>query len=121
MFVRREGTDPNALPIMVGISDTQPTGGKYDGVLVALAGLGIIRTMNDLDIRTKRQFSCELDQRGGLLVFTANALICVWAYDPEGLRPHRCRWTPFSTEIGRIADRRWKAGVHPLKAYLTAH
>ena len=54
MFARREGTNPNALPVMVGSHlDTQPTGGKYDGVLGVLGGLEIIRTLNDLDIKTK--------------------------------------------------------------------
>ncbi|MBL4811806.1 MAG: Zn-dependent hydrolase [Rhodobacteraceae bacterium] len=54
MFARREGTDPDALPIYVGSHlDTQPTGGKYDGVLGVLAGLEIIRSMNDLGIKTK--------------------------------------------------------------------
>jgi len=54
MFARREGTDPDALPVYVGSHlDTQPTGGKYDGVLGVLGGLEIIRTMNDLDIKTK--------------------------------------------------------------------
>ncbi|KKK57953.1 hypothetical protein LCGC14_3049310, partial [marine sediment metagenome] len=33
--------------------DTQPTGGKYDGVLGVLGGLEVIRTLNDLDIKTK--------------------------------------------------------------------
>ncbi|WOI55741.1 Zn-dependent hydrolase [Palleronia sp. LCG004] len=54
MFARREGTDPEALPVYVGSHlDTQPTGGKYDGVLGVLGGLEIVRTMNDLGIRTK--------------------------------------------------------------------
>ena len=54
MFARREGSDPDALPVMVGSHlDTQPTGGKYDGVLGVLAGLEIIRSLNDLDIKTK--------------------------------------------------------------------
>ena len=43
MFARFEGTDPDALPVYVGSHlDTQPTGGKYDGVLGVL-GLIIIR------------------------------------------------------------------------------
>src|SRR6056297_3069796 len=55
MFARREGTDPDALPVYVGSHlDTQPTGGKYDGVLGVLGGLEILRSLNDLDIRTKR-------------------------------------------------------------------
>ena len=54
MFARREGTDPEALPVYVGSHlDTQPTGGKYDGVLGVLGGLEVIRTLNDLGIRTK--------------------------------------------------------------------
>lgn len=54
MFMRREGTDPDALPVYVGSHlDTQPTGGKYDGVLGVLAGLEIVRTLNDLDMKTK--------------------------------------------------------------------
>ena len=54
MFARREGTDPEALPVYMGSHlDTQPTGGKYDGVLGVLAGLEAIRTMNDLGIRTR--------------------------------------------------------------------
>ncbi|CAM5321322.1 allantoate amidohydrolase [Mycolicibacterium aubagnense] len=54
MFARREGSDPDALPVYVGSHlDTQPTGGKYDGVLGVLAGLEVIRTLNDLGIKTK--------------------------------------------------------------------
>jgi N-carbamoyl-L-amino-acid hydrolase len=54
MFMQREGTDPDALPVYVGSHlDTQPTGGKYDGVLGVLAGLEIVRTLNDLDLKTK--------------------------------------------------------------------
>jgi len=54
MFARREGTDPEALPVYVGSHlDTQPTGGKYDGVLGVLGGLEVIRTLNDLGIKTK--------------------------------------------------------------------
>ena len=54
MFARREGTDPTALPVYVGSHlDTQPTGGRYDGVFGVLGGLEIIRTLNDMDIKTK--------------------------------------------------------------------
>jgi N-carbamoyl-L-amino-acid hydrolase len=54
MFLTRPGTDLDALPVYVGSHlDTQPTGGKYDGVLGVLAGLEVVRTLNDLGIRTK--------------------------------------------------------------------
>jgi len=54
MFMTRPGTDPDALPVYVGSHlDTQPTGGRYDGVLGVLAGLEVIRSLNDLGIKTK--------------------------------------------------------------------
>ncbi|MBK8082549.1 MAG: Zn-dependent hydrolase [Devosia sp.] len=55
MFARREGTEPGLDPVYVGSHlDTQPTGGRYDGVLGVLGGLEVIRTLNDLGIRTRR-------------------------------------------------------------------
>lgn len=54
MFATRAGEDPDALPVYVGSHlDTQPTGGKYDGVLGVLGALEAVRSMNDLGIRTK--------------------------------------------------------------------
>lgn len=54
MFMTRPGTDPDALPVYVGSHlDTQPTGGKYDGVLGVLSGLEVVRSLNDLGIKTK--------------------------------------------------------------------
>jgi len=54
MFAHRAGEDESLPPVMVGSHlDTQPTGGRYDGVLGVLGGLEIIRTLNDLGIKTK--------------------------------------------------------------------
>ncbi|ADZ70716.1 Zn-dependent hydrolase [Polymorphum gilvum] len=54
MFMTRPGTDPDALPVYMGSHlDTQPTGGKYDGVLGVLGGLEVVRSMNDLGIKTR--------------------------------------------------------------------
>ena len=54
MFMTRPGTDPDALPVYVGSHlDTQPTGGKYDGVLGVLSALELVRMLNDADIKTK--------------------------------------------------------------------
>lgn len=55
MFATRAGADPDALPVYMGSHlDTQPTGGKYDGVLGVLGALEVVRTMNDMGVRTKR-------------------------------------------------------------------
>jgi beta-ureidopropionase / N-carbamoyl-L-amino-acid hydrolase len=54
MFATRPGEDKDALPVYMGSHlDTQPTGGKYDGVLGVLGALEVVRTMDDLGIRTK--------------------------------------------------------------------
>ena len=54
MFATRPGEDPTALPVYMGSHlDTQPTGGKYDGVLGVLGALEVVRTMNDLGVKTK--------------------------------------------------------------------
>ena len=54
MFARRAGTDDALPPVMMGSHlDTQPTGGKFDGVLGVLGALEAVRSMNDLGIRTK--------------------------------------------------------------------
>ena len=54
IFGRRAGTDDTLAPVMTGSHiDTQPTGGKYDGCFGVLAGLEVVRTLNDHDIQTK--------------------------------------------------------------------
>jgi N-carbamoyl-L-amino-acid hydrolase len=54
MFAHRRGEDESLPAVAVGSHlDTQPTGGRYDGVLGVLGGLEIVRTLNDLGIRTR--------------------------------------------------------------------
>jgi beta-ureidopropionase / N-carbamoyl-L-amino-acid hydrolase len=53
MFGLRRGRDMSKLPVGLGSHlDTQPTGGKYDGVLGTLAALEMVRTLNDAGIET---------------------------------------------------------------------
>jgi len=53
MFALRPGKDKTKLPVGIGSHlDTQPTGGKFDGVLGVLAGLEVLRTLNDAGIET---------------------------------------------------------------------
>ena len=55
MFALRPGTHDGLAPVMMGSHlDTQPTGGKFDGVLGVLGSLEVMRTLNDLNIRTRR-------------------------------------------------------------------
>ena len=54
IFARRPGRDNSLPPIMTGSHlDSQPTGGKFDGAYGVLAGLEVIRTLNDLDYQTE--------------------------------------------------------------------
>lgn len=55
LFARRQGTDPDAAPVMMGSHlDTQPEGGRFDGVYGVLAGLEVVRRLNDLNIQTRK-------------------------------------------------------------------
>jgi N-carbamoyl-L-amino-acid hydrolase len=54
IFARRAGRDPERAPVMTGSHiDTQPTGGKFDGCYGVMAGLEVIRTLNDLGVQTE--------------------------------------------------------------------
>src|SRR5271170_4740210 len=55
MFARRPGVQDDLAPVMMGSHlDTQPTGGKFDGVLGVLGALEVVRSLNDLKIKTRR-------------------------------------------------------------------
>jgi beta-ureidopropionase / N-carbamoyl-L-amino-acid hydrolase len=54
MFARRPGHDPSRAPVLFGSHlDSQPSGGKFDGALGVLAGLEVMRSLNDLDVVTE--------------------------------------------------------------------
>jgi len=53
-FMRRAGRNDQLPPIMTGSHiDTQPTGGKFDGNYGVLAGIEVVRTLNDHGITTE--------------------------------------------------------------------
>jgi N-carbamoyl-L-amino-acid hydrolase len=54
IFARREGRDPTRAPVLFGSHlDSQPSGGKYDGALGVIAGLEVMRTLDDLGLVTE--------------------------------------------------------------------
>jgi N-carbamoyl-L-amino-acid hydrolase len=54
IFARRAGTDASAAPVAMGSHlDSQPSGGKFDGAYGVMAGLEIVRTLNDAGVRTR--------------------------------------------------------------------
>jgi N-carbamoyl-L-amino-acid hydrolase len=54
IFGVRPGRDPTRRPVMTGSHiDTQPTGGRFDGCYGVLAGLEVMRTLNDRGVTTE--------------------------------------------------------------------
>jgi len=127
MFAHREGTDPEALPVYVGSHlDTQPTGGKYDGVLGVLSGLEVIRTLNDLGIKTKHpivatNWSNEEGTRFAPAMLASGVFAGVhtqdWAYDREDVEGKK-----FGDELKRIG---WRGdedvGARKMHAFFELH
>jgi len=127
MFMRHEGTDPDALPVYVGSHlDTQPTGGKYDGVLGVLSGLEVIRTLNEMNIKTKHpivvtNWTNEEGTRFAPAMLASGVFAGMhtqdWAYDredAEGLK--------FGAELERVG---WKGeeevGARKMHAFFELH
>jgi N-carbamoyl-L-amino-acid hydrolase len=54
IFARRAGSEAAALPVAIGSHlDSQPSGGRFDGAYGVMAGLEIVRTLNDAGVRTR--------------------------------------------------------------------
>ncbi len=127
MFATRKGTDPEALPVYVGSHlDTQPTGGRYDGVLGVLGALEIIRTLNDLDIKTRHpivvtNWTNEEGTRFAPAMVASGVFAGEyerdWAYDRKDAHGLR-----FGDELDRIG---WKGpetvGARKMHAFFELH
>ncbi|CAN5211201.1 Zn-dependent hydrolase [soil metagenome] len=127
MFAHRKGEDESLPPVMVGSHrDTQPTGGRYDGVLGVLGGLEIVRTLNDLGIRTKHpievvNWTNEEGTRFAPAMLASGVFAGIhkqnWAYertDAKGLK--------FGDELERIGFKgKEPVGQRKLKAFFELH
>jgi N-carbamoyl-L-amino-acid hydrolase len=128
MALRREGRDPTRPPIAMGSHlDTQPTGGKFDGVLGVLAGLEVMRALHESGIETEApvvlinwtneegaRFSPPMMGSGGAMgIFTEAEILA--KTDPAG--------AVFGEELRRIG---WQGEADPallqnLGAYFELH
>ena len=74
IFAVRPGADDKAATVLTGSHlDTQPTGGKFDGVYGVLAGLEVVRTLNDHNTQTPTfHYASRLDQRRRRTLSTCN-------------------------------------------------
>ena len=127
MFARRPGEDNSLAPVMMGSHlDTQPTGGKFDGVLGVLGALEVMRTLKDLNIKTRRpieiaNWTNEEGSRYAPAMISSGVFAGVYtkdfAYnltDAEGLK--------FGDELERIGFKGSEpVGQRPIHAFFELH
>ena len=73
LFARRAGKDAGAAPVVMGSHlDTQPNGGRFDGAYGVMAGLEVVRTLNDAGITTRAplEVACWTNEEGSRFVPT---------------------------------------------------
>ena len=126
-FMRRPGRNNSLPPIMTGSHiDTQPTGGKFDGNYGVLAGIEVVRTLNELGIETEAPIEVAFwtNEEGSRFVpvmmgsgVFAKAFTLEHAYaarDTDGKSMH-----DELKRIGYIGSE--EPGQHPIGAYFETH
>ncbi len=126
LFIRRAGRLKNADPVMTGSHlDSQPTGGRFDGVYGVLAGLEVMRSLDDMGIETEKPIELAVwnNEEGsrfsppmmGSGVFTGEFELD-WVYaieDQEGVTVKQ--------ELDRLNWIGEPIGQHPVDSYFEAH
>lgn len=127
VFMRRSGKNPSLPPIACGSHiDTQPTGGKFDGNYGVLAGLEVIRTLNDHGIETEAPIEVIFwtNEEGSRFVpvmmgsgVFAGAFTLEHAYAAKDTAGKTVKEE--LERIGYVGPE--EPGKHPLGAYFEAH
>jgi len=126
IFARRAGADPSAAPVVMGSHlDSQPSGGKFDGAYGVMAGLEVMRTLNEHGVRTRVPLEVVswTNEEGSRFVpvMMGSGVFAgifrkedVWeAKDSDGITVHSALST-----IGYLGS---KGESHPLGGYFEAH
>ena len=126
-FMRRAGRNNELPPIITGSHiDTQPTGGKFDGNYGVLAGIEVVRTLNDHNIETEAPIEVAFwtNEEGSRFVpvmmgsgVFAKAFTLEHAYaatDTEGKSVKE-----ELTRIGYVGPE--EPGAHPIGTYFETH
>jgi N-carbamoyl-L-amino-acid hydrolase len=127
IFTRRDGSDNTLAPVMTGSHiDTQPTGGRFDGVYGVMSGLEIIRTLNDYNITTKHPVEAvvwtnEEGSRFAPCMIGSGVFAEVFTLE-EGLACKDADGITIGDELARIgfSGPRTETG-HPVAACFEAH
>ena len=127
VFMRRAGRNNALPPIMCGSHiDTQPTGGKFDGNYGVLAGIEIVRTLNDHNVVTEAPIEVAFwtNEEGSRFVpvmmgsgvfanaFSLEHALSAVDVDGKSVRDELARIGYVGTEV---------PGQHPVGAYFEAH
>jgi len=127
IFARRPGRDNSRPPIAIGSHlDTQPSGGKFDGVLGVLAGLEVLRTLNECGIETQApmeviDWTNEEGSRFAPAMLSSGVFTGVFSKDYAYGREDR-EGKRFGDELARIGYRgSLPCGEHKLGAHFELH
>ena len=126
LFARRPGRDPDKAPVMTGSHlDSQPTGGKFDGAYGVLAGLEVLRSLNDHGIETEAPvevvvWTNEEGSRFAPAMIGSGAFAGVFDLDYAQGRSD-ADGTTIGAELERIGYKGEGCGDRPVGAYFEAH
>lgn len=125
IFARRAGTEAGALPVAMGSHlDSQPSGGKFDGAYGVMAGLEVVRTLNDAGIRTRApiEVAAWTNEEGSRFVPTMmGSGVYAGVHRLEEILDHKdIDGTSVREALNQIGYA-GKAQPHALGAYFEAH
>ncbi len=127
IFARRPGSDDSRDPIAIGSHlDTQPSGGKFDGIAGVLSGLEILRTLEDNHYQTVApleliDWTNEEGCRFAPTMIASGAFAGIYSTEFAHASTDRQGLT-FGEELERIGYRgKARAGDHKLGAYFELH
>ena len=127
IFARRAGIDAARSPVMTGSHlDTQPLGGRFDGVYGVLAGLEVVRALNDANIETEAPIDVVVwtDEEGARFKagMIASAIFAgIYELD-HGLACADADGNTMGKELKRIGYAgREPVGGYPVDAFFEAH
>ena len=127
IFARRPGAEDHLPPVLMGSHlDTQFAGGKYDGIIGVLAGLEVLRTLDDRRLRTRRplELVCWTNEEGARFtppMVASGAFAGVFDVDwVLGLRDDDGK--VFGSELERIGyNGKTAVGGRSIDAYFELH